>query len=241
MVSNRGELARGWYERVVKVQRDGPSDNSIEPPTKRTRKETESDSEDDDGDDDEFGPQLPGQERRGRKRLGPSVPKLEDLELQKGLPPEVTITASSRELTATAYNDEDKKYERLDLRYERKQDHKAQKELLEELVPRAEPGTRERQLEKKKELNEKMRSFRDKSPVDEVDESTLMGGGGGESLAQKKAALERKKNERELRREQILKARVAEREERVQGMKEKEERTMAMLKSLAASRFGGVS
>ncbi|KAF8243054.1 hypothetical protein K440DRAFT_638060 [Wilcoxina mikolae CBS 423.85] len=220
---NRGELARGWYERVVKVQRDGPSDNnSIEPPpTKRARKETESEDESED-DDDEFGPQLPGQERRGRKRLGPSAPKMEDLELQK------------------AYNDEDRKYERLDLRYERKQDRKAQKERLEELVPRAEPGTRERQLEKKKELNEKMRSFRDKSPVDEVDESTLMGGGGGESLAQKKAALERKKNERELRREQILKARIAEREERVQGMKEKEERTMAMLKSLAASRFGGL-
>lgn len=82
-----------------------------------------------------------------------------------------------------------------------------------------------------------MASFREKSPVDEVDDSTLMGGG-GESLAQKKAALERKKNDRELRREQILKARIAEREERVQGMREKEEKTMAMLKSLAATRFG---
>ena len=126
---------------------------------------------------------------------------------------------------------------RLDLRHERRVDRKAQKEALDELVPRAEPGSRERQLEKKKELNDKMASFREKSPVDEVDDSTLMGGG-GESLAQKKAALERKKNDRELRREQILKARIAEREERVQGMREKEERTMAMLKTLAAKQFG---
>jgi hypothetical protein len=108
---------------------------------------------------------------------------------------------------------------------------------LDELIPRAEPGTRERQLEKKKELNEKMRSFREKSPVDEVDDSTLMGDG-ADSLAHKKAAFQRKKNERELRREQILKARIAEREERVQGMRAKEEKVMAMLKTLAESRFG---
>jgi hypothetical protein len=124
------------------------------------------------------------------------------------------------------------------LKFERKLDRKVQKEQLEELVPRAEPGTRERKIEKRKELNDKMRSFRERSPGGEVDEGTLMGGGGGESLAQKKAAMERKKNERELRREQMLKARIEEREERVQGMKEKEDRTMAMLKSLAASRFG---
>lgn len=130
------------------------------------------------------------------------------------------------------------RYERLELQYQREQDRKTQKEELEELVPRAEPGSRERKLEKKKELNDKMRSFRERSPVDEVDDSTLMGGG-NESLAQRKAAMERKKNDRELRREQNLKAKMAEREERFKGIRAKEERTMAMLKSLAASRFGG--
>lgn len=66
-----------------------------------------------------------------------------------------------------------------------------------------------------------------------------MGGGdaGTESFAARKAALQRKKNERELRREQILQARIAEREERMQAAREKEEKTMAMLKQLAAARF----
>jgi len=43
-----------------------------------------------------------------------------------------------------------------DIRYARKLDRKEQKAALDELVPRAEAGTRERQLEKKKEVNEKM-------------------------------------------------------------------------------------
>ena len=43
---------------------------------------------------------------------------------------------------------------REDIRYNRKQDRKAQAAALDELAPRAEAGTRERQLEKKKEVNE---------------------------------------------------------------------------------------
>lgn len=80
-----------------------------------------------------------------------------------------------------------------------------------------------------------MRSFREKSAEVELDDSTLMGGaeGGTEGFKQKKAALERKKNDRELRKEQLLRARIAEREERLQMHRVKEERTMAMLKTLA--------
>lgn len=58
--------------------------------------------------------------------------------------------------------------------------------------------------------------------------------GGTDSFKQKKAAIERKKNDRELRKEQILRVRVAEREERLQQHRDKEEKTMAMLRQLAA-------
>lgn len=135
-----------------------------------------------------------------------------------------------------AFNEEETQNRVADIRYERKIDRRAQKDALEELVPRAEPGTHERKMEKKKELNEKLRSFREVSPGGEVDEETLMGdagGGGTEGFAMKKAALQRKKNERELRREQILQARIAEREEKLNEHREKEEKTMQMLRSLA--------
>jgi hypothetical protein len=97
---------------------------------------------------------------------------------------------------------------RADMKHARKADRKQQKEALDELVPRASAGTRERQLEKKKELNGKMSSFRDKSPgaVEEVAEGDLMGGGedGIEGLKKKQVELERKQNEREVRQEDIL-------------------------------------
>jgi hypothetical protein len=127
-----------------------------------------------------------------------------------------------------------------DIRYARKLDRKEKKAVLDELVPRAEAGTRERQLEKKKEVNEKMKSFREKSPgAAEVPDTELMGGGDGiESYKKQKQELERKKNERELRKEEILRARMAEREERLQEYRSKEEGTMTMLKALAKQRFG---
>ncbi|KAA8914260.1 hypothetical protein FN846DRAFT_927159 [Sphaerosporella brunnea] len=215
---NRGELARGWYERVTTAQRSGRA--PLPPAPLQPQSPEAAASESDSDSDDDFLPPLPGQEKKHR-RHGPSAPNTSELALQS------EVAAEDAELA------------RADLRYHRKADRRAQKEALEEIVPRAEPGTKERQLEKKKELAEKMRGFRERSPGGEIDDATLIGGGDGESFAQKKAALERKKNERELRREQLLKARIAEREERVQGMREKEERTMAMLKALAESRFGG--
>jgi hypothetical protein len=127
-----------------------------------------------------------------------------------------------------------------DIRFERKLDRKAQKSALDELAPRAEAGTRERQIEKKKEVNEKMKSFREKSPgAAEVPDTELMGGGDGVGEYKKmKQELERKKNERELRKEEILRARMAEREERLSEYRAKEEETMTMLKALAKQRFG---
>lgn len=173
-------------------------------------------------DEDMVGPTLPGLEPK--RRAGVAIPSKDDLELQ-------------REQMA-----EDEEFRRLDLRFERKLDRRTQKERLDELVPRAEPGTRERQLEKKRELNDKMRSFREKSPDAEVDEGTLMGDGGGlEMFKKQKAAMERKKNERELRREQILRARIAEREERLQAHREKEENTMRLLHVSLSAEFPKVS
>jgi len=127
-----------------------------------------------------------------------------------------------------------------DVRYARKVDRKQQKEALDELVPRAEAGTRERQLEKKKEVNEKMKSFREKSPgAADVPDSELMGGGDDmDSFKKQKEVMERKKNERELRKEEFLRARQAERDERMQEYRAKEDNTMAMLKALAKQNFG---
>jgi hypothetical protein len=127
-----------------------------------------------------------------------------------------------------------------DIRFARKLDRKAQKAALDELVPRAEAGTRERQLEKKKEVNEKMKSFREKSPgAAEVPDQELMGGGDSiGDFKRIKQEQERKKTERELRKEEILRARTAEREERLGEYRAKEEQTMDMLRSLAKQRFG---
>lgn len=135
---------------------------------------------------------------------------------------------------------EDQLARRDDMRLERKVNRKEQKEALDELVPRAEAGTRERQLEKKKELNEKMKSIREKSPgAAEVPDNELMGGDDGiEGFKKQKEEYQRKKNDRELRREEIMRARQAEREERLQEYKQKEDGTMAMLKALAKQNFG---
>jgi hypothetical protein len=127
-----------------------------------------------------------------------------------------------------------------DIRFARKLDRKAQKDALDELAPRAAAGTRERQLEKKKEVNEKMKSFREKSPgAAEVPDEEMMGGGDsiGEFKRVKQEA-DRKKTEREIRREEIMRARNAERDERLGEYRAKEESTMEMLKALAKQRFG---
>lgn len=189
--------------------------------------------------DDDIGPTLPGQESRSRSgRMGPSIPRMEDLELKNGTFVNVILLVLANwnlEMDA-----EDGLVRRDDIRFARELDRKEQKAALDELVPRAEAGTRERQLEKKKEVNEKMKSFREKSPgAGEVPDAELMGGGDSiEGYKKVKQEFERKKNERELRKEEILRARMAEREERLQEYRSKEEGTMSMLKALAKQRFG---
>lgn len=198
--------------------------------------------------DDSVGPALPGQENRSRRsRVGPSIPNMQDLELKRGMCTSFPTTKTPvliKYLDANVHSEldaEDGLSRRDDIRHLRKADRALQKAALDELVPRAEAGTRERQLEKKKELNEKLKGFREKETgVEEVPETELMGG--GDSVAELKGMkreYERKKNEREVRREEVLRARQAEREERLVEYRVKEEGTMAMLRQLAKQNFGG--
>ena len=64
------------------------------------------------------------------------------------------------------------------------------------------------------------------------------GGGGEEDFGKRKGEMERKKNEREVRREEVARARMQERDERVRAYREREERTMRGLVELARARFG---
>ncbi|KAI9789203.1 MAG: hypothetical protein M1833_002451 [Piccolia ochrophora] len=227
---NRGELAAGWYEpsTLHKAQSAPTIDTSARASPAKQRgspiynsNPDEAKDEGQSDDDDLVGPTILGHEKPNR-RAGPAVPNMQDLELQ-------------REMEADEQGEA-----RQDLRYARKLDRKQQKERLEEIAPRAEAGTRERQLEKRREVNDKMRAFRDKSPgaVEEVRESDLLGDDGVDGFRAKKKEMERKKNERELRKEEVLRARAEEREERLQIHRAKEEKTVSMLKALAKQRYG---
>jgi len=179
------------------------------------------DEGDDEDDEDDYGPAKP-QGTNTVARLGPTAARYQDLQHRNEL------------------NKEDEEARREDLWYARKQDRKIQKEQMEDLVPRAAPGTRERQLEKKKETAAANRSFREaKSPgAEEVPESDLLGDDGIDGLKAKIRDHDRKKNERELRKEEILRARAAEREERLAEYRAKEQKTMESLKAIAKQRFG---
>ncbi|KAH8598797.1 hypothetical protein B0O99DRAFT_505226 [Bisporella sp. PMI_857] len=224
---NRGDLAEGWYDpATLQKTKDAPGQEweRVEKLAKSKASASTAKQEIEESDsDDSVGPALPGQEKRSSiSKMGPRIPNLQDLELK-------------REMEA-----EDRLACRDDMRNQRKHDRKLQKEALDEIAPRAEAGTRERQLEKKKELNEKMKSFREKSPgAAEVPDAELMGGGDGVGEYKKmKDNYERKKNERELRKEENLRARMAEREERFAEHRAKEEKTMEMLRALAKQNFG---
>ena len=99
-------------------------------------------------------------------------------------------------------------------------------------------------LEKKREKADSNRTFAasktEAGGVEEVPESDLLGGedGGIEGFKKQRKEMERKKNEREIRREEILRARLEERDERIRNYKAKEEKTMSGLVALAKARFG---
>lgn len=225
MARNAKELAEGWYDPDTKQKADESADRSAQEiveeeeahpaPIKAARAAADSNAASDD-DDDDYGPILPPGTSSRSNRAGPAAPDFSDLTLR-------------REQAQADFEDA-----RADLRHERKLDRREQKERLDELVPRAEGGTRERQLEKKRDVAMANREFAAArgggDGVAEVAENELMGGGGGvDEVRRMRKEEERKKNEREIRREEILRARAAEREERMAVVRKREEKTMEML------------
>lgn len=123
--------------------------------------------------------------------------------------------------------------------------HKSEmRHVEEEIAPKAEPGTHERRMQKRQDAATANRAFaesrRGGSPGEGAPDEELMGSGGNDLAELKKAQdkEQRKKNDREIRREEILRARTAEREERVRQYREKEDETIGWLKTLAKQRFG---
>ena len=234
---NRGELAEGWYDPATldKAQASlAATEKSFDarPSQDATRQMPASSNGQVEGnaelssDEDDFGPTLPGKEARHQRGHGPVIPRMDDLDVKREL------------------EQEDHQMGIEDLRASRKIDRKVQKERLEELVPRAEAGSKDRMLEKKREKADSNRAFAaaktETGGVDEVAENDLLGDddGGIEGLKKLKKLEEKKKTEREVRKEEILRARKEEREERIRVYQEKEERTMSGLVALARSKFG---
>ncbi|KAJ9151293.1 Rna helicase [Pleurostoma richardsiae] len=255
---NRGELAEGWYDpemlqRLVESPDEGdePASGARQGGTPRTGRTppvrghrasedvgtgggSERRAEEDDS-DDSYGPSLPPasgaraeaapSDRAAARKSGPGIPSLDDLDMRR------EAAAEERQSRAE------------DLRLARRLDRAEQKARLDELLPRAEAGTRERQLEKRRLLNEKLRGFRERSPggggAAEVDEGELMGGGdGADEYRRMLQTAQKRKSERELRREEEQRARAAEVEERLRRYREREEETVGALRELARRRFG---
>lgn len=159
-------------------------------------------------------------------RQGPTIPNIDDIK--------------SRSEDARLEADQERERRLKDLENARKSDRIEHKERLEEIAPRADPGSRERQLEKKRDVADSNRAFataKDGGDA-EIPESDVMGGDDLNELKKKRKEQERRKTDREIKRDEILRAKAVEREERSKRVREKEEKTMNMLKELARSRFG---
>ena len=223
---NRGELAEGWYDPETKVRADGryeegDSRTVVRKAVKKRTISTERPPEEHEEDEDDgYGPALP--DAPSIRQNGPVGPSLQDIQQRN------------------EQAEEDRDARIADLRYERKQDRQAQKERLEDLVPRAQAGTRERQIEKKRDTAASNRTFAaaKEAGAEEVGDNDLMGDD-VDNYKAKKRAEEKQKNEREIRKEEVLRARAAEREEKMQEHRRKEAKTMDMLKAIAQQRFGG--
>ncbi|KAL4991299.1 hypothetical protein BDW68DRAFT_174161 [Aspergillus falconensis] len=239
---NRGELAEGWYDpatlekaRHASAVAPGSGDSYKAAGEGRHQGILPSagdgvDEEQEDEDDDEYGPTPQYDSSRGGRAPGPAIPTMQDLELRKETAMEEAIA------------------NRRDARQQHRAEIRARKSTLrhmeDEVTPRAEPGTHERRMEKRREAAASNRAFaesrRGGSPMEAAPDDELMGSGENDLEAIKSAREreQRKKNEREIRREEILRAKAAEREERVRQYREKEEATIGWLKTLAKQKFG---
>ncbi|KAF3491515.1 uncharacterized protein GIQ15_01032 [Arthroderma uncinatum] len=189
------------------------------------------DEEDDDEEEEEesYGPQAPVSHRQSMvHRSGPKIPTLEDLALKR----------EEEQLDL----EESRRANRVSHKHELKAHKSELRKIEDEIAPRAEPGSRERLLEKRMEKSASNRAFaeaRGGSPVEGVADADLMGGAEGDDGFKKlKEKQTRKKNERELRKEEILRSRAEEREVRLRSYKRKEDETMDYLRAIAQERFG---
>ena len=103
------------------------------------------------------------------------------------------------------------------------------------MVPRAYPGTRERQQEKRAEIRAAHRAFREKSPEITISDNTLMG---GDDIKADLLRQKRVEAEREARKEENYRMREAEWLKRKSDLEKREDATMEMLKKMAQERFG---
>ncbi|BAE57722.1 unnamed protein product [Aspergillus oryzae RIB40] len=245
---NRGELAEGWYDpSTLEKARRSAQDEPIVSASGRNRRSpdygrgeddrAEREEEDNlDEDEDDYGPVLPKYDQLNRyeggragQSSGPTIPTMQDLELRKESAIEDAIAA----------REDSRKQHRSEVRSHRSE----LRHMEDEVAPRAEPGTHERKMEKRREAAAANRAFaesrRGASP-DGAPEDELMGSADNDldAIKRARATEQRKKNEREIRREEILRARAAEREERLQQYRQKEDETIGWLKALAKQRFG---
>ncbi|KAF2633894.1 hypothetical protein BU25DRAFT_325320, partial [Macroventuria anomochaeta] len=171
---NRGDLARSWYDpsmlqtaqEAVQAYRAGSQSPR---PAKRASPEYEqrasASAQKSDDSDDDFGPAPPTHLARASGH-GPTIPRFDDLTHRNELRDE----DNARDRSAHAS----------DTRHERKAERETQKERMDELAPRADPGSRERQLEKKRDMTSTLQSFRNAKEGGDVEigESELMGDDG---------------------------------------------------------------
>ena len=136
---------------------------------------------------------------------------------------------------------------RKDLILTRGNDKALQKDLLDEIAPRAASGTRDRQLEKKRKKADSARSFAAAKTdavggIEDVPDSALFDddgdGGSLEAMKRREKERERKKTGMEIRREENERAKEEERRERRERYRRREEEVMKGLVEVARARFG---
>lgn len=237
---NGGSLAAGWYDpdlrrrlqeegavgkgsapassAAVRGRRDGSSppprqrkgscnDDEPSPPARDPGGGPEEQAAGSDGSDSDYGPLPIGAGTSRSKPHDAAIPRLPDLAARD----EDLVADRARSLSA--------------LRSARRADRLEQREREEELAPRADPGTRERKLEKKREAAAAARSVaRDRSPGTlEVREDDLMGGGDDAMDEYKRlvAADAERRRQGNAWREERERARKAEKAERLEYLRAK--------------------
>lgn len=227
---NRGELAEGWYDPATKSKADDAASAA------------------DDWLDENIGAvAIADGDNAARSAANQAGAAANESEDEYGPAPAPRGLAGPRAATFADLGERDEQAStsadaaRADLRHQRKLDRSEQRERLDDIAPRAAAGTRERQLEKRQDTAAAHRAFRDagEAGMAEVGEREMLGSGGADEFKQRQQQEQRRKSERELRKEEQLRARALEREERLAGMREKEAKTMDMLKQLARERFSG--